>query len=878
MPEKRVQRIKIASVSLNQTVYDWARNVRHILSAIDRAAADQADILSTEELSLVGYPADDYHQWNKNNDLTWDALAYLAAYAAEKAPNLVVTVGAPWHYADKRKLTCDPEYNIDNRPFNVHAVLTGGRVVAMAAKSILADGAAEYEPRQFTNWPAFKGTVQITLPDDSIIPFGKPVIALGTGQNFLTLAYEICAEGWLGLRNDLSINQREQNEARTLVRLALTHDISVVLNPSASKPEPAINKEKIRGEGVCVSGSRYCGAYVYTNYLGSASGTYAAEGSQLFVQGEKIIHHGYRYSFQDVSYSSAVVTLPVAMRGQPDAVIAHDFADCPMPMRAGQEAPFDAAYADGKIDGEQLVYEEYMRSIALWLRDYLAKQNHGAQGYVVSLSGGKDSGYGALAVSMMVDLDVQENGVDGFFKRFAHLAYKDEVLKIYAEKGEAEAVRSIKKNLLTCVYIKVDNSSQETLYAARFLAEGGRLSDGRLAQGLGGKFFVVSAQAALNETTMAFSGLNLDHVVRENLEEILGDRKYVGLTDLERFDLARAKGLRQIKAYVEAVPCTVPALPDYIHRACVNPLTTWARAADDITLQNVQARVRLPIPWAIANQERKMALATSNESEAVHSYTTAGGDMHMGGSNPIGGVPKHVIVESLKYFEQRGMVGFAPVSALHWINEQQPTAELRRRVAGAPQQTDEADLGFTYEQSHFIEEKLIVERQTPAVVLSQMRGHPLFGDDLAASRGIVLGFVRRWESGQFKRIMAPLAPHVGSNVDPHQAVRTTVLGDHFRTGVAHMTLDLMADKTNHQTAFRDKYGMSLAQAKVAAMINPDFKKALCTLSLDELMQPALWKVFEKRNQSVLCHVAPNRPLKNKSALKAIVFKPNEGGA
>jgi len=852
------KRVKIASVSMNQIVYDLGTNLRNYQNAISKAVEDKADILATEELSVVGYPADDYHQWNKTNDVVWDGLMFIAGFAASLDPNLVVTAGVPWHYADKSKPASDPEYNITNRPYNVHAIITGGRVVAMSAKSILADGAAEYESRQFANWPAVKGTIDITLPDGSVVPFGKPVVALGDAAGCLTLTNEICADAWPGLHDDLSVNVREQTEVRHIIALARTRDLSIVLNPSASKPQPALNKERIRAEGLCRSGSKHCGVYVYTNFLGSASGTYAAEGSQLFAQGDKIVHHGQRYSFQDVSYSSAVVDLASALRGQPDVEVSHRFIAHPAQARTGQEAAFDTAYALGLIDGEQLVFEEYMRSIALWLRDYLAKPGHNPQGYVVSLSGGKDSGYGALAVTTMIDLDVQENGVEGFFRRFAHLACKDDVLKIYAAQGEAAAVRAIKKNVLTCVYLPTENSSVRTQNAARFLIEGGSLPDGTQVEGIGGKFFVAPVQAALDEVTLAFTGLNLDQVVRDNLAEIINGPAYQELTALERFDLGRAKLLRQIKAYTNATPETLPSLPAYVTRSCINPLATWAKAADDLTLQNIQTRVRLPFPWAIANQERKMPLVTSNESEAVHGYTAAGGDMHMGGANPIGGVPKHAITRSLSYFETYGLTGLGPVRSLYWINAETASAELRRVLAGAPVQTDESDLGFTYEQSQYIEELLIAGRSTPTEVFQTLRGNPIYPQDPVTFRSIILGFARRWEAGQFKRIMSPLAPHVGPNADPHQAVRTTVLGDHFHTGSAHMTLDILAECAGSPKSFAQKYGMSLAQAKSAATINPAFKADLIGQSFAVLSVPQHWAAFAKENNRILRCMKPAR--------------------
>ena len=859
MTDAPLKRIKIASVSLSQIVYDYATNFSNFRQAIDLAVNDHADILATPELSGTAYEADDYHQWNKNNEAVWTFLKAVARYAEEKDPNLVVTVGVPWHYADKSKPANDPEYNINNRPFNTHAIITGGRVVALSAKSILADGPAEYEPRQFNDWPLSKGTIRITLPDGTEVPFGKPTVFFGNGAGRISLTNEICAEGWPGVHDDLTIDMREQAEARHIVALAKEHDLSVVLNPSASKPQPAINKERIRSEGLCKTGSQHCGVYVYTNYLGSASGTYAAEGSQIFAQNGAIIQHGQRYSFKDVSYSSVAVDVPVALRGQPDAIATHDFKDHAALERTGGEANFDKAFASQVLNGEQLVYEEYMRSIALWLRDYLAKPNRQSQGYVVSLSGGKDSAYGAVAVATMIDLDVQENGVAGFFEWFKNLKCKDDVLRINAEQGEAAAVREIKKNLLTCIYLPTENSSSHTLNAARFLIEGGELPDGTKVEGIGGKFYVAPVQAILEEIMTSSVGLDLTRIARENLGSILGDRMHVLLPD-EQVSVARTKLLQTIMDYINAPPNSNPQLPDYVSSHCFNRMPTWANPADDLNLQNPQARSRLPLPWTVASYEGKMSLTTSNESEAVHSYTTAGGDMHMGGANPIGGMPKHAITQSLAYFEQHGLVGLNPVRSLYWVNHEKPSAELRKVVEGAVEQTDESDLGFTYQQSQFIEERLIVGRQTPMEVLPQMRQSNIFPQDPAALRDILIGFAKRWESGQFKRIMAPLAPHVGSNVDPHQAVRTTVLGDHFRTGCAHMTLEVIAEVSGGAESFQQKFGLSVSEARQAALMNADFKSALVTWPMQRLLDQRNWQEFESGNREILSYIGPSDQL------------------
>ncbi len=822
-------RIKIASASCNQTVYDFTTNIPNIKAAIDKAVADGADILALQEMGLTGYAADDYHQWFKN-DQVWDLIQDIAEYAKEKNPNLVVSLGSPWHYADKSLPASDPEYNIDNRPYNCQFTITDGKVAAISAKSILADGPAEYERHQFTNWPFSKGTKTITLPDGSQVPFGKPIIALEKDGKRATLLHEQCAEGWPGVNDDLTINTREQNEARHIVGHAATHDLTVVINPSASRPQPAINKEKIRADGLCASGSRHCGVFVYTNYLGSESGTYAAEGSQIFAQDGKMIHHGERYSFKDMTYSSTVVDVPVAIRGEADVTVGHEF-NALEKATSGKEADFEHAPEDA------LVYEEYARSISLWLRDYMQKQTFPCQGFVISLSGGKDSAYGAVAISTMVDLEVKENGVEGFFQHFPKLKYKDEVLKIFAEQGEEAAVDAIKKNLLTCVYLPTDNSGPVTRNAARFLIEGG-VRDGKYIKGIGGNFYIANVQGAVDEYILAYAGLDMNAVAKEHL---LKQGKVN--PNPEALDQAKHEVKRLIRSYVDSDVGSNPTLPNYITDACVKPLPTWANPGDDLTLQNIQARARLPVPWTVSNKEGKIALVTSNNSEAVLGYTTAGGDMHMGGANPIGGLSKTTLEESLLYIQNHGLTGLAPIEALHDITVQKPTAELRKMKEGEKAQTDESDLGISYPQSQVLEQLIITNRKLPSEAHALLKGHNLFSSDDAERRDTITRFCKRWGGNQFKRVMGTLAPYVGGNVDPHQSVRTTVLADHFRTDLATLTLQLVVNKLGGEEQFSEHFGTSPKTALLNLKINRKIKDAMCDQSLEELTAPKQSHLF-----------------------------------
>jgi NAD+ synthase (glutamine-hydrolysing) len=69
---------------------------------------------------------------------------------------------------------------------------------------------------------------------------------------------------------------------------------------------------------------------------------------------------------------------------------------------------------------------------------------------------------------------------------------------------------------------------------------------------------------------------------------------------------------------------------DLISRALGRELT-WAR--DDLALQNIQARVRSPGIWMLANVRGALLLSTSNRSEAAVGYATMDGDTS-GGSPP----------------------------------------------------------------------------------------------------------------------------------------------------------------------------------------------------------------------------------------------------
>src|SRR5207244_7254423 len=84
--------------------------------------------------------------------------------------------------------------------------------------------------------------------------------------------------------------------------------------------------------------------------------------------------------------------------------------------------------------------------------------------------------------------------------------------------------------------------------------------------------------------------------------------------------VAAALGIDLVELDVQPL---VDGYVDRVSRAVGRPLT-WE--SDDVALQNIQARVRAPAAWFLANLKGAILLATSNRSEAAVGYATMDGD------------------------------------------------------------------------------------------------------------------------------------------------------------------------------------------------------------------------------------------------------------
>ena len=153
---------------------------------------------------------------------------------------------------------------------------------------------------------------------------------------------------------------------------------------------------------------------------------------------------------------------------------------------------------------------------------------------------------------------------------------------------------------------------------------------------------------------------------------------------------------------------------------------------EDVTEENLQARIRGNILMALSNKFRGLVLSTGNKSEMSIGYSTLYGDM-VGGFALLKDVPKMLVYELSHYVNQRAPRPVIP----EYIITRPPSAELR------PDQTDQDTLP-PYAMLDAILE-LYIEKDMSADSIAE-RGYPA---------ETVRWVVNRVDAAEYKRRQSP---------------------------------------------------------------------------------------------------------------------------
>jgi NAD+ synthase len=173
----------------------------------------------------------------------------------------------------------------------------------------------------------------------------------------------------------------------------------------------------------------------------------------------------------------------------------------------------------------------------------------------------------------------------------------------------------------------------------------------------------------------------------------------------------------------------------------ISPMADGYLQAEDVQDRmrrgNVMARCRMIVLYDLSVEWGGLVIGTSNKTEALLGYSTQFGD-YASALNPIGDLYKHQVRQLARHLD-------LPASVI----EKAPSADL---FAG---QTDEQELGFTYEQADRLLYLLVDERYDEAQLV-----------EAGFERDFVAKVVQRVAANQYKRL-PPIIAKLSSRTINH---------------------------------------------------------------------------------------------------------------
>ena len=236
--------IRIACAVPEVQVANVEKNTQDICSFMEKADAQNVDILLFPELAMTGYTCGDLFLQDALHDAVEAGLAKIVACSAAY-PALTAVVGLP--------------VRAGYRLFNCAAVISGGKLKKLAFKTFLADYGESCESRWFSGEP---GGIAVELLGDTYYGDGCDVLHIGDAL----VGIEICEDLFAPVQPS--------------VGLAL-NGAEVILNLAAS-PETA-GKRQMRRDRVAAQSAVCKCIYAY------ASAGYTESTSDLVFSGHSII-------------------------------------------------------------------------------------------------------------------------------------------------------------------------------------------------------------------------------------------------------------------------------------------------------------------------------------------------------------------------------------------------------------------------------------------------------------------------------------------------------------------------------------------------------------------------------------------------------------
>ncbi len=632
---------KIATGSLNQLAMDFNYNLKNLKRAIIVAKASGATVFNGSELALTGYSCEDYFLETDTFDHCLESLADLLLSGVTN--DIVCAIGCPIMWNNVR--------------YNCIVVCLNGKILLIRPKMFMADDGNYRERRFFTSWKSYD-CVDFELPrilqqatGNTIVPFGFAMLKFDDA----TIGFELCEELWAPKNTST-----EQFMAGA----------DIVLNSSASHTQ--LRKLKSRFDLIRGATAKCGGVYMYSNQIGCDGNRLFFDGSSMICMNGSLLKQASFFSLNVVEVISSIVNLnDVRTFRQGSASLQEQSSKIIVPK---VRVPFDICRILNTSSDpfvEPLIpdpREEIVAGPACYLWDYLRRSFTG--GFLLPLSGGADSAIVAGIVFMMCKLVI-----------------------LAASNNNVDVILDLERILKTCGIHK------------EFIAtDAPDLVD-----------HVSNYKLAFTSDTMEFYKITpqiLSNMIMHTV--YLGTDFSSSVTNSRASALAKRIGSYHISINIQPVfsgivkvfTGAVDAQISSSGGGRTNPrfLAQGGTMTEDLALQNIQARIRMVfaylcaqlLPW-IRGEKRAplLVLGSSNVDEGLRGYLTKY-DCSSADINPIGTFSKVDLGSALRY-----LADVCNMEIMRDIVEAPPTAELRPIENDDKTnytQTDERDMGFTYDE------------------------------------------------------------------------------------------------------------------------------------------------------------------------------------
>eukprot|EP00794_Sanderia_malayensis_P011791 gene11791-13011_t len=392
--------------------------------------------------------------------------------------------------------------------------------------------------------------------------------------------------------------------------------------------------------------NRIGGAYLYSNLQGCDGERVYYDGASSITINGRVVAQGKQFSLNEIEVVVATIDLEEIRthRGTSGNIGSN-----------GMRQPYHRIHVEFELSDSKSQFkpvttlengkpfyhspeEEIALGPACWLWDYLRRS--GSAGFFLPISGGIDSASSACIVASMCHLVMEavKSGND---------QVRSDLRRIVGDESDFPSLwkKLCKKIFVTC-YMATRNSSFETQDRAASLAK---------------------------DIGSYHLDINIDKAVDAQLEIFMAAaKKFPGRID------------------------------DPIPKFAVH----GGSDTENRALQNIQARSRMVSSylfaqltmWARGKKGTLIVLGSANVDESLLGYMTKY-DCSSADLNPIGGISKTDLRSFIHYFYDVHLRNEKyRLKSLVSIVEATPTAELEPLEGGRIQQTDEADMGLTYDE------------------------------------------------------------------------------------------------------------------------------------------------------------------------------------